>query len=101
MSIGAVTAVRQTIGHSVTLSGVGLHLGEPCALTFTPAPGGTGLVFRRTDISGAPEIPAHVSQVTASERRTQIGHGASAIHTVEHVLSAVAALGIDDLYIDM
>jgi UDP-3-O-[3-hydroxymyristoyl] N-acetylglucosamine deacetylase/3-hydroxyacyl-[acyl-carrier-protein] dehydratase len=70
-------------------------------LTFVPAPIDTGLVFRRTDIAGTPNIPAHVSQVTASERRTQLGHGDEAIHTVEHVLSAVAALGIDDLYIDM
>lgn len=92
---------RHTISSAVTLSGVGLHLGEPCELTFVPAPIDTGLVFRRTDIAGTPNIPAHVSQVTASERRTQLGHGDEAIHTVEHVLSAVAALGIDDLYIDM
>jgi UDP-3-O-[3-hydroxymyristoyl] N-acetylglucosamine deacetylase/3-hydroxyacyl-[acyl-carrier-protein] dehydratase len=53
------------------------------------------------DLPDTPVIPAHVSQVTASERRTQIGHGEAAIHTVEHVLSAVAALQLDDLWIDM
>jgi UDP-3-O-[3-hydroxymyristoyl] N-acetylglucosamine deacetylase/3-hydroxyacyl-[acyl-carrier-protein] dehydratase len=85
----------------VSLSGVGLHLGEPCTLTFRPASAGTGIAFRRTDLDGAPVIPAHVSQVTASERRTQIGHGESAIHTVEHVLSAVAAVPLDDVWIEM
>jgi len=92
---------RQTIENAVTVDGVGLHLGRPCSLTFLPAPAGTGLVFRRTDLPGAPEIPALVNEVTASERRTQIGSGESAIHTVEHVLSAIAALHIDDLYIAM
>jgi len=80
---------------------VGLHLGESCTLTFRPAEAGAGIAFRRVDVAGMPVIPAHVSQVTASERRTQIGHGESAIHTVEHVLSAVAALQVDDLWIDM
>ena len=68
---------RRTITHPVSLSGVGLHLGEPCTLTFHPVNGTGGIVFRRTDVTGTPEIPAHVSQVTASERRTQIGHGDS------------------------
>ncbi len=92
---------RRTITTAQTLSGVGLHLGEPCKLTFQPAKSGTGIVFQRLDIDGHPVIPAHVSQVTASERRTQIGTGAAAIHTVEHVLSAVAALEIDDIRIEM
>jgi UDP-3-O-[3-hydroxymyristoyl] N-acetylglucosamine deacetylase/3-hydroxyacyl-[acyl-carrier-protein] dehydratase len=92
---------RRTIAAPATVSGVGLHLGEPCTLTFRPAASGTGIVFQRLDIEGHPVIPAHVSQVTASERRTQIGHGEAAIHTVEHVLAAVAALWIDDLTIEM
>jgi UDP-3-O-[3-hydroxymyristoyl] N-acetylglucosamine deacetylase/3-hydroxyacyl-[acyl-carrier-protein] dehydratase len=92
---------RRTITQPVTLSGVGLHLGEACELTFVPAPSGTGIAFRRLDIDGKPIVPAQVAQVTASERRTQIGHGEAAIHTVEHVLSAASALSVDDLYIDM
>ena len=92
---------RHTIANAMTLSGTGLHLGEPCTLTFRPAQQGTGVVFRRIDVAGQPLVPAHVSQVTALERRTQIGHGTAAIHTVEHVLSAVSALRIDDLYIEM
>jgi UDP-3-O-[3-hydroxymyristoyl] N-acetylglucosamine deacetylase/3-hydroxyacyl-[acyl-carrier-protein] dehydratase len=92
---------RRTIVSPATICGVGLHLGHECALTFHPAPAGHGIAFRRVDLDGAPTIPAHVSEVTATERRTQLGHGAGAVHTVEHVLSAVAALGIDDLVIEM
>ena len=88
---------RRSIARPITVSGVGLHLGRPCALTFEPAPVGQGLRFRRTDLSGAPMIPAHVSVAVAAERRTQLGEGDQALHTVEHVLAAVAGLGIDDL----
>jgi len=58
-------------------------------------------VFRRGDLPGAPTIPALVSAVTATERRTQLGEGAAAVHTVEHVLSAVGAHLLDDLVIEM
>lgn len=58
-------------------------------------------MFRRIDLTDGPVIPARVEEVTATERRTQLGHGEAAIHTVEHVLSAVGALEIDDLIIDM
>lgn len=92
---------RRTIASQARLDGPGLHLGAPCVLTFRPAPPGTGIVFRRQDLPGAPLIPALVSEVTATERRTQLGTGAAAVHTVEHVLSAVGALGLDDLQIDM
>ena len=92
---------RRTIAASVVVDGAGLHLGRDCALTFRPAAPGTGIVFRRVDLAGSPTIPARVCEVTATERRTQLGDGEKAIHTVEHVLSAVAALEIDDLVIDM
>lgn len=92
---------RCTIVRPTTVTGVGLHLGQPCDLTFHPAPEHTGVVFRRVDLPGCPEIPALVSEVTATERRTQLGRGNAAIHTVEHVLSAVAAIAVDDLVIEM
>jgi UDP-3-O-[3-hydroxymyristoyl] N-acetylglucosamine deacetylase/3-hydroxyacyl-[acyl-carrier-protein] dehydratase len=78
-----------------------LHLGVPCRITFQPAPARQGIVFRRTDCAGLPRIRAHVSEVSASERRTQLGKGEYAVHTVEHVLAAVVGLGIDDVTIDM
>ncbi|MDF1502647.1 bifunctional UDP-3-O-[3-hydroxymyristoyl] N-acetylglucosamine deacetylase/3-hydroxyacyl-ACP dehydratase [Roseisolibacter sp. H3M3-2] len=92
---------RRTIAAPVTVSGLGLHLGAECTLTFRPGRAGQGIVFRRVDRPGTPEIPVHVSRAVASERRTVIGHGDEALHTVEHVLAAVAGLQIDDLVIDM
>lgn len=92
---------RRTISSPVTLKGVGLHLGRDCNLTFRPGDSGAGIVFRRTDLAAMPVIRARVEEVTATERRTQLGSGEAAIHTVEHVLSAAAALEVDDLMIDM
>lgn len=94
-------SARRTITRAVTVTGVGLHLGRPCALTFEPAATGSGVRFRRTDLAGLPETRAHVSGAIAAERRTQLGTGDGALHTVEHVLAAVAGLEIDDLLIAM
>jgi UDP-3-O-[3-hydroxymyristoyl] N-acetylglucosamine deacetylase/3-hydroxyacyl-[acyl-carrier-protein] dehydratase len=90
---------RRTIARTVTLAGTGLHLGRTCTLSFHPAAPGSGVRFRRTDLAGSPETPAHVSVATAAERRTQLGVGDQALHTVEHVLAAVAGLGVDDLVV--
>ena len=92
---------RRTVSSPTTVSGVGLHLGKACELTFRRAEPGSGIIFRRTDLPGRPTIRARVEEVTATERRTQLGEGKVAIHTVEHVLSAAAALEVDDLFIDM
>jgi UDP-3-O-[3-hydroxymyristoyl] N-acetylglucosamine deacetylase/3-hydroxyacyl-[acyl-carrier-protein] dehydratase len=83
------------------LEGIGLHLGVACKLTFQPAKSKQGIVFRRTDCPGQPRIRAHVSEVSGSDRNTQLGKGDHAVHTVEHVLAAVAGMGIDDITIDM
>ncbi len=83
------------------LEGIGLHLGVACKLTFQPAKAKQGIVFRRTDCPGQPRIRAHVSEVSGSDRSTQLGKGAHAVHTVEHVLAAVTGMGIDDITIDM
>ena len=94
--------VRRTIQREAALEGIGLHLGFPCRIVFRPAPAGTGVVFIRSDVQGvAARTPAHVDVAVLSERRTQLGEGASALHTVEHVLAAVSGLGLDDLLIEM
>jgi len=90
---------RRTIAHAASISGVGLHLGVPCRLEFRPAPVDSGVAFLRTDIPGAPPIPAHASRAVLTDRRTQLGEGEGAVHTVEHVLAAVAGAGIDDLLV--
>ena len=83
------------------LEGIGLHLGVNCRITFCPASQKQGIVFRRVDCPGSPRIHAHVSEVSGSERRTQLGKGDHSVHTVEHVLAAVSGLGIDDVTIEM
>jgi UDP-3-O-[3-hydroxymyristoyl] N-acetylglucosamine deacetylase/3-hydroxyacyl-[acyl-carrier-protein] dehydratase len=85
----------------VVLEGIGLHLGVQCRITFQPATVSQGIYFRRTDCLGLPRIRAHVSEVSGSDRNTQLGKGAYAVHTVEHVLAAVTGMGIDDVTIDM
>lgn len=90
---------RRTIARPVSLEGIGLHLGAACRLSFHPAPSGTGLAFRRTDLPDSPLIPALAERAVLTERRTQLGEDPVAVHTVEHVLAAVAGCGIDDLEI--
>ncbi|MFN2397112.1 MAG: bifunctional UDP-3-O-[3-hydroxymyristoyl] N-acetylglucosamine deacetylase/3-hydroxyacyl-ACP dehydratase [Gemmatimonadaceae bacterium] len=92
---------RNSIAEAVSLEGVGLHLGRPCRVTFLPADSGRGIRFRRTDLEGAPEIPALAEVAVLSERRTQLGVGEHALHTVEHLLAAVAGQEIDDITIEM
>ncbi len=92
---------RRTVRERRELSGVGLHYGKTCRLAFVPAPRDSGIRFRRVDLPGAPETLAHVDHAVASERRTQLGDGERGLHTVEHVLAAVAGLGIDDITIEM
>src|SRR5213075_2738131 len=96
-----VQVSRRTLARPAVLEGVGLHLGVRCRITFQPASQKQGIIFRRVDCPGAPRIRAHVSEVSGSERRTQLGKGEYAVHTVEHVLAAVSGMGIDDVTIDM
>jgi len=92
---------RRTITRPVSLEGIGLHLGAACRLTFRPASSGAGISFRRTDLPGAPLIPARAERAVLTDRRTQLGEDPVSVHTVEHVLAAVAGLGIDDLEIHL
>ena len=96
-----LTGERCTICRDAEVSGIGLHFGRTCRLVFRPAPSAHGISFRRTDRAGAKAIPARVAQAVEAERRTQLGIGDEAVHTIEHVLAAVGALGIDDLLIEM
>ncbi len=92
---------RQTISRSALVSGIGLHLGRPVTLQFEPAAPGAGVSFVRSDRPGAAPVPALASVAELADRRTQLGDGDDAFHTVEHVLAAAAALSIDDLRIVM
>ena len=92
---------RRTVAREASVEGVGLHLGAPVRLTFRPAEPGTGLAFRRADLPGSPVIPARAEVAVLSEMRTQLGEDPVSVHTVEHVLAAVAGAGIDDLVIEL
>jgi len=92
---------RRTIARPVSLQGVGLHLGAECRLSFRPAVSGAGIFFRRADLADRPTIPALAERAVLSERQTQLGEDPVAVHTVEHVLAAVAGLGIDDVEIEL
>lgn len=90
-----------TIARPVTYSGVGLHTGNQCHMTFLPAGPRTGLRFVRTDLEGQPEIVVDPDNVIGVERGTSIGVNGSKVHTIEHVLAAVAVRGIDNLRIEL
>ena len=92
---------RRSIRKQASVSGTGLHTGAETRASFLPAPAGQGIVFRRVDLAGTPEIPARLTEVEAVERRTSIGKGKSTIHTVEHVLAAIAAHEIDDVTVEL
>ncbi|MDD2762475.1 MAG: bifunctional UDP-3-O-[3-hydroxymyristoyl] N-acetylglucosamine deacetylase/3-hydroxyacyl-ACP dehydratase [Opitutaceae bacterium] len=92
---------QRTILREVSLSGNALHTGEPVTLTMKPAPAGHGIVFKRVDIAGQPEIRPRVDQVTDLVRATTIQSGHAKIATVEHVLSALHGCGIDNVVVEM
>jgi UDP-3-O-[3-hydroxymyristoyl] N-acetylglucosamine deacetylase / 3-hydroxyacyl-[acyl-carrier-protein] dehydratase len=92
---------QRTIIKPVSLTGVGLHTGQPVTITFKPAPVNTGKVFIRTDLEGMPEVEALIDYVTDTARGTTICKGEARVQTVEHVMAAVAGLGIDNLFIEV
>lgn len=85
----------------IQATGVGLHSGEKVLLTLRPAPVNTGIIFRRVDLSPVVEIPASYEYVGDTMLCTTLHHGDVKIATVEHLLSALAGLGIDNAYIDV
>ena len=92
---------QRTIKQPVSISGVGLHTGSTSTMTFRPAPEDTGILFRRTDMGGAPEIPADVDHVVDISRGTTIGIGDAKVHTIEHVMAALVGLEVDNCIIDL
>ncbi len=93
--------LQRTIEKPVSLSGIGLHTGTSCTLTFKPAPDNYGIRFVRVDLGGNPEIPANADNVVDVSRGTTLGIGEAKVHTVEHVLAAVVGLQIDNLIIEL
>nr|WP_255705453.1 MULTISPECIES: UDP-3-O-acyl-N-acetylglucosamine deacetylase [unclassified Ectothiorhodospira] len=97
-----ITVIRQrTLKNTIRATGVGLHTGEKIYLMLRPAPADTGVVFRRVDLDPVVEIKAHPENVGDTCLSTTMVDGPVRVSTVEHLLSAVAGLGIDNLYVEV
>ncbi len=92
---------QRTLRNPIKATGVGLHTGEKVFLTLSPAPIDNGIVFRRTDVSPVAEIPARAENVGDTTLSTSLGLGEHRVSTVEHLLSAMAGLGIDNAFVDV
>ena len=93
--------LQRTISKPVSISGIGLHTGTECTMTFKPAPENYGIRFIRVDLNGKPEIPANADNVVDISRGTTLGIGEAKVHTVEHVLAAIVGLQIDNIIIEL
>ena len=92
---------QRTLRNSIKATGVGLHTGDKVLLTLCPAAVDTGIVFRRTDLNPVAEIPARADLVGETTLSTCLIHGDARVSTVEHLLSAMAGLGVDNAYVDV
>jgi UDP-3-O-[3-hydroxymyristoyl] N-acetylglucosamine deacetylase/3-hydroxyacyl-[acyl-carrier-protein] dehydratase len=92
---------QRTIHRPVSLSGIGLHTGNICTMTFKPAPENYGIRFRRVDLPGSPDVPADIDHVVDISRGTTIELGGARVHTVEHVMAALVGLQIDNILIEL
>ena len=93
--------LQHSIKKTVVYKGNGLHSGIPVTLTMHPAAPGTGIIFRRIDLPNQPEVPAHINYVTNTLRATTLERNLAKVFTVEHILSGLYALQIDNCIIEM
>jgi len=96
--------IQKTIAKEVSLKGIGLHTGNSVNINFKPADVDTGINFIRKDLTSRPVIKASLEYLlpqSRSPRRTSIGHDNIEIHTIEHLMAALAGLDIDNLYIEI
>ena len=92
---------QHTIKKIVSVSGVGLHTGKKVTLTFYPAPVNHGYKFKRVDLEGGPIVNADVNRVVSTQRGTTIQSGQAIVSTVEHALSALSGLQIDNVLMEI
>ena len=92
---------QHTIKKDVKINGVGLHTGKNVVMTFKPAPVNHGYKFQRIDLATAPIISADVSKVVSTNRGTTIKNGEAQVSTIEHALSALTGLSIDNVLIEI
>ncbi len=92
---------QRTIREVVSTTGVGLHCGTRVVLTLRPAPPNSGIVFRRVDVNPPVELPANATGVGDTRMASVLENNGVRVSTVEHLMSACAGLGIDNLYVDL
>ncbi|MCH2191492.1 MAG: UDP-3-O-acyl-N-acetylglucosamine deacetylase [Gammaproteobacteria bacterium] len=92
---------QRTLKNVIRATGVGLHTGEKVYLTLRPAPVNTGIVFRRVDLDPVVEMAATPERVGDTRLSTALKDGDVSISTVEHLMSALAGLGIDNIYVEL
>ncbi|PWV82985.1 UDP-3-O-acyl-N-acetylglucosamine deacetylase [Halomonas sp. A11-A] len=92
---------QRTLKNVIRATGVGLHSGKKVYMTLRPAPVDTGIVFVRTDLDPEVQIPAKAHNVTDTTLCTALSSGGAKVATVEHLMSALAGLGIDNAYVDL
>jgi len=94
-------ALQRTLKNSIRATGIGLHTGRKVLMVLRPAPPNTGIVFRRVDLEPPVDIPARANNVTETTLGTTLAEGAAGVSTVEHLLSALAGLGIDNCFVEL
>jgi UDP-3-O-[3-hydroxymyristoyl] N-acetylglucosamine deacetylase len=92
---------QRTLKNVIRATGVGIHTGQKVYLTLRPAIANTGIIFRRVDLDPIVEIPACPKNVGDTSLSTTLTKGNARIATIEHLLSAIAGLGIDNAYVDL
>jgi len=92
---------QRTLKTSVRATGVGLHTGRKVTMVLRPAPIDTGIVFCRSDLPGNPAIPAHALNVRETTLATVLEKDGARVSTVEHLMSALFGLGIDNAFVDV
>lgn len=92
---------QRTLKNVIRATGVGLHTGDKVFLTLRPAAPNTGIVFRRVDLDEPAEVAARLENVGDTTLSTTLASGRARVSTVEHLLSAMAGLGIDNAYVDL
>jgi len=92
---------QRTLKNIIRATGVGLHTGEKVYLSLRPAPPNTGIVFTRTDGDSPVPVKANAVNVSDTTMATSIGEGSNKISTVEHLMSALSGLGIDNAFVDV
>jgi UDP-3-O-[3-hydroxymyristoyl] N-acetylglucosamine deacetylase len=92
---------QRTLNNTIRATGVGLHSGNKVYMTLRPAPVDHGIVFRRTDLEPAVEVPASAALVTETTLCTGLTCGQAKVQTVEHLMSAAAGLGIDNMIVEL